>query len=203
MQKALYVGAGTDVSPCLAFPFISNFIFVDQMYSTRFIDDVSSRLYALGFESLSTISKIELLPRRRVFYHNKFKQRLEYWFGLFIDEATLPGFAPYIHDVDLLILIGTINPVGLLHHIKTPKFDVLLSNTTVYLSSQEDSYQEEDIFHPDHRDEIFSRLDAIYLLNLEAFRKIDLFYLFTRADSVQMKRLSKIPDHETIKNMIW
>ena len=160
-QAAVYIGAGLDTSPLIAFPKITRWIFVDDHASQVFRYLVNERMVALGFQHQQT--GINTCATK----FTRGDVEVLYYFDTSFDEKlNNPELIANIQQCTVLVVMGHWPHIIMLSLLS--QIDVLIIDTkTIYTSCIDDVDDVDAIFHFTHVRELqqkFSKHIKIYQL---------------------------------------
>jgi hypothetical protein len=163
-QSAVYIGAGLDTSPLIAFPKITRWIFVDDHASQVFRHLVNERMVALGFQQ----QQPDINTRATKFTRGNVE--VLYYFDTSFDEKlNNPELFANIQQCTVLVVMGHW-PHAIMLSLLSQISVLILDTKTIYTSCIDDVDDVDDvdaIFHFTHVRELqqkFSNHIKIYQL---------------------------------------
>jgi hypothetical protein len=166
MTKALYIGAGLDLTPVIGFPSITEWIYVDCEHAKWFVEKVIIRMLALGYS-------VQTKRKNYYFFHcEKSQSNLHYYFKVNVNETIGQNteLVKQIQECSVLVDMGHHPHYKILDFL--PRIDqLILDNKTIYKSPITDT-DDEEVFHHSRIPKLRAKLSKhhkIYQIILDEF----------------------------------
>lgn len=149
MQKAIYVGAGTDILPLLCYPNIKEWIYIDSQPNNEFgpkyvkefsrpyfINEFINKFFMFEFEINSVSYKKEFIE----FINFKTDQRIKYYFNTYLPDK-IDKVKDVIKEWDTLIVAGHHPDSCIMDYKKRDYHSTFIGFTqTVYRNEDHDNH---------------------------------------------------------------